>query len=90
MLIHSFSFKDAQLQQTACLMTYQKYLSMNCAIFHHNGFPRESQKSLLADVLWENTVMADNLPEAQKDTHYVLDGGSLLHRIPWQKGEKIS
>lgn len=60
------------------------------SLFDKNGFPRESQKSLLADVLWENTVNDDNLPEAQKNTHYVLDGGALLHRIPWQKGEKIS
>lgn len=59
------------------------------SLFDKNGFPRESQKSLLADVLWENTVNDDNLPEAQKNTHYVLDGGSLLHRIPWQKGEKM-
>lgn len=60
------------------------------SLFDKNEFPRESQKSLLADVLWENTVNDDNLPEAQKNTHYVLDGGSLLHRFPWQKGEKIS
>lgn len=45
---------------------------------------------MLADVLWENTVNDDNLPEAQKNTHYVFDVGSLLHRIPWKKGENLS
>lgn len=92
MLIHSFSFKDAQLQQTGCLMTYQKYLSMNCAIFHHHYLKKidflVNHKSLYLQMI--QLMTDDNLPEAQKNTHYVLDGGSLLHRIPWQKGENFS
>lgn len=36
------------------------------SLFDKNGFPHESRKSLLADVLWENTVNDNNLPEAQK------------------------
>jgi hypothetical protein len=59
------------------------------SLFDANGFPREAHKSTLADIMWENTVNDDNLPEAQKDTYYVLDGGSLLHRIPWQRGIKF-
>lgn len=44
------------------------------SLFNTNEFPRESKKSLFSDVLWLMQFMKTN-------TNYVLDDGSLLHRI---------
>lgn len=52
------------------------------SLFNTNEFPRESKKSLFSDVLWKMQFMKTN-------THYVLDDGSLLHRI-LGRGEKCS
>jgi len=30
-----------------------------------------------------NAVITDSIPESE---HFVLDGGSLLHRLSWKKG----
>ena len=54
------------------------------ALFASSSCLRESQKSQLSDSLWS---MLDQpvvtLPPTLK---FVLDGGSLLHKIPWKKG----
>ncbi len=55
------------------------------ALFDHSSLPWEANKPALADALWkqvknENEVLLDPV-------HYVLDGGSLLHRLPWTRGE---
>jgi len=55
------------------------------AHFDHSSLPWEANKPALADALWkqvknENEVLLDPV-------HYVLDGGSLLHRLPWTRGE---
>ena len=38
----------------------------------------------MADALWCSE--AAKLPGPSETVHYVLDGGALLHRIPWTKG----
>ncbi len=45
----------------------------------------EANKPALADALWklvknENKILPDSV-------HYVLDRGSLLHRLSWKQGE---
>ena len=55
------------------------------ALFDDTSLPWEANKPALANALWklvknENEVSADPI-------HYVLDGGSLLHRLPWTRGE---
>lgn len=52
------------------------------ALFDKNLFMREAQKAQLADTLASWVTQCD-LPS---NVHYILDGGALLHRIPWQKG----
>ena len=48
----------------------------------------EPQKSTLADSIWKmSQCQRTALPI---DIQYVLDGGALLHRIPWNKGSKFS
>ena len=46
-----------------------------------------AQKSQLADAIWKLGDCASDPTESNfdKTNHYVIDGGSLLHRIPWAK-----
>ena len=62
------------------------------ALFEPSGLMRQAQKSLLADTLWN---FGDCTPDADVDnpaveneleTIYVMDGGSLIQKIPWNKG----
>lgn len=51
------------------------------SLFDNSGMPREAHKSTLADAIWTSGECGiDALPV---DTKYVLDGGSLLHKLPW-------
>ena len=46
---------------------------------------RQPQKPALADALWTKlTPEAKTQPKG--DVQYVLDGGALLHRVPWPRG----
>lgn len=50
------------------------------SLFDNSGMPREAHKSTLADAIWKSGECGvDALPV---DTKYVLDGGSLLHKLP--------
>ena len=62
--------------------------SFPLALLESVGLLREPQKSTFADNIWklvqcQQTEVADNV-------QYILDGGALLHRIPWQKGSTFS
>ena len=47
---------------------------------------RQPPKPSLADALWAKlTPEAKTQPEG--NIQYVLDGGSLLHRVPWPRGD---
>lgn len=54
------------------------------AIFEAKHIMRPANKPALADALW--TLMPEDVAEPIGDNQYVLDGGSLLHRIPWSSG----
>ena len=54
------------------------------AIFDSPGLLLEAQKSTLAEFIWTNFGIEDSaVPSGVK---YVIDGGALLHRIPWERG----
>ena len=57
--------------------------SVPSALFDNNGFLREAQKSTLAEYIWN--LGGCGAPCTGDDVQYVLDGGWLLHRIPWTK-----
>jgi hypothetical protein len=62
--------------------------SLPSSMFDNNGYPREASKSLLADAIWDDQCLADC--KLEQDAQYVLDGGSLLQRIPWEMGTTFS
>ena len=45
---------------------------------------RPADKRALADAIW--VLMPKDVVEPTGQNQYVLDGGSLMHRIPWQRG----
>ena len=54
------------------------------ALFDWSGLLREAQKSSLAKAIWAQGDCSAN--EGLENVQYVLDGGSLLHRIAWSFG----
>ena len=54
------------------------------AIFESRYVMRPANKPVLADAIW--VVMPKDVVEPTGQSQYVLDGGSLVHRIPWQRG----
>ena len=55
------------------------------AFFDHSSLLWEANKPALADALWK---LVDNDYEVLSyPVHDVLDGGSLLHHLPWTQGE---
>ena len=55
------------------------------ALFDSSLTLRQPQKPVLADAIWAKlSSNATSGPEG--DVQHVLDGGALLHRIPWPRG----
>ncbi len=53
------------------------------ALFDTSLLLRQPQKPVLADAIWALTA---DLPGITGQVQYVLDGGALVHRIPWTCG----
>ncbi len=54
------------------------------ALFDRKDVMKTANKPVLADAMWE--LVSPNAPgPSEDDCVYVIDGGSLIHRIPWQK-----
>ena len=58
------------------------------ALFEAPELLHEAQKSTLADAIWTMTGKKDG--NVGKDVLYVLDGGALLHRLPWIRGRSFA
>ena len=61
------------------------------SLFEQSGFLRESNKATLVDaiaVLIKGETPGDE--EEDGEGEFVVDGGSLLHKIPWRKNESFS
>lgn len=54
------------------------------ALFDNKCTLRLANKASLADALWK--LMPSNTPVPSGEVQYILDGGALLHRIPWKNG----
>ncbi|CAC5384538.1 unnamed protein product [Mytilus coruscus] len=71
------------LNNTAELFEYE-LSSFPSSLFKANGLPKQEGKATLADAIWNmNDCHAQDLPET--NIVQVIDGGSLLYRIPWIK-----
>ena len=60
-------------------------------LFDQHGLLREANKAQLADDIW--TVAKGNEmqpPEIAGEMNHVIDGGSLLQRIPWKRDETFN
>lgn len=53
------------------------------ALFEDIGVMRKAIKPALADAIWQHVSPQD--PVFPHNTSFVLDGGSLLYRLPWPK-----
>ena len=57
------------------------------SLFEPSGLMRPAVKAALSDALWTMARCADTpLPKVDENKLFVLDGGSLLHRLPWPRG----
>ena len=54
------------------------------ALFEAKNVMKAANKPALADAMW--ALMPQDVQGPSENDKYVVDGGSLLHRIPWQKG----
>ena len=59
------------------------------SLFESNGLPRKANKPVLAEAIWK-VINANVEYLCQLIVWYVLDGGSLLQRLPWKRGSKFS
>lgn len=63
--------------------------SLPTSLFDGSGFPGETNKHTLAEFLWSSEESTPaSLPS--ENIKYILDGGSLLHRLPWPKGSSYT
>ena len=53
------------------------------AMFESSCLPLQANKPALADAIWKVFKHEESRPIGQ--VHYVLDGGALLHRLPWPR-----
>ncbi len=54
------------------------------ALFDASSLPLQANKPALADAIWKQ-VEPENQELPGDDVNYVLDGGALLHHIPWPR-----
>src|SRR6267154_2035946 len=65
--------------------------SYPASLFDDSLLPRKANKSALANAMWVKVEGSKGTAEtAVSDPLYVLDGGALLHRLPWSLGMQFS
>jgi hypothetical protein len=74
---------DSIYEDKAEIFAYE-LSSQPSSMFDSSGFMRSAQKSTLVDAIWN---VGDCSAEYKENSYnYVVDGGSLMHKIPWQYG----
>ena len=63
---------------------FQYELSYPAALSESSSLPLQPNKAVLTDYLWKSMKEEQRNPSG--DVQYVLDGGALLHRVPWPRG----
>nr|XP_054767556.1 uncharacterized protein LOC129274841 [Lytechinus pictus] len=54
------------------------------ALFESSYIPLKANKAAIADALWK--LLGNEQQHLSSDVHFILDGGALLHRLPWPRG----
>ena len=57
------------------------------SLFDEHGLLREANKAQLADTLASFVKVDESAQSVKEPMYHVLDGGSLIHRLPWKKGD---
>ena len=60
------------------------------ALFEPSGLPRKANKPAIADAIWTAAKGSDMPSPSCEDMQYVIDGGSLLHRLLWPRGSTFN
>ena len=76
-----------RMGEIAPLFSY-KLCTYPAALFDSNSLPLPAVKSTLCDAIWNN--MKEKQCNPPTDVQYILDGGALLHRLPWQRGSSYN
>ena len=74
-------------RELSSLFKYELYCFPS-ALFESSSLPLQANKPVLANVLanaWWKSIH-ESQQEPSEDVQYVLDGGALLHRLPWPQG----
>ncbi|KAK3730133.1 hypothetical protein QZH41_004828 [Actinostola sp. cb2023] len=58
--------------------------SFPSSLFDSSGLPRQANKPALADAIWG--LVKNDEARITGNVKFVLDGGALLHRLPWPRG----
>ena len=70
-------------KELSSLFKYELYCFPS-ALFESSSLPLQPNKPVLANALWKS--IHESQQEPSEDVQYVLDGGALLHRLPWPQG----
>ena len=79
-------------EDTSALFKYEM-CTFHPSLFGNFALPREANKPQLADAIWSTAELDDDIQTAfseSDDVHFLLDGGALLNRIPWQCGHTFA
>ncbi|XP_069112197.1 uncharacterized protein [Argopecten irradians] len=73
--------------EVSSIFTYE-LSSVPSSLFDASGLPREACKPPLGEAIWKMGICG--VEELPSSPLFILDGGSLLQRIPWLKGDTFS
>ena len=76
---------DRLCDNQADIFSYE-LCSLPSSLFEASGLLREADKPSLANTIW-SLGECNKKDVSEEHVQYVLDGGSLLQRLPWNKGE---
>jgi len=57
------------------------------SLFDETLLPRQANKPALADAIWDQVNKDCHDVSCPQGSEYVLDGGALIHRVPWSNGQ---
>ena len=79
--------KSHATEDTSKLFSYE-LCSVPASLFERNGSLRKANKPVLASTIRKMVDTEIEIPS--QPVRYVLDGGSLLQRIPWKRGSSYA